>query len=236
MANVENINYENLTGSLTDQDKNILECVKKLMPGIALSVGPSCMVSLHSTETSDFPCIAVENGSVNDLRVGAPASNFVRDALIHESHQNGNDTIGAYYARTVFDHTIKCVINVIRNQENRIIGSLCIGIDVSVPLVDFIGNFMPVVDNDLANSISDATDRIGHVDEMVQHAITQAIAVANDRRGLSATERNRLVVQLLQKSGVFSIRSAVNIVAGELGVSRYTIYNYLKDPNLHEDI
>ena len=52
---------------------------------------------------------------------------------------------------------------------------------------------------------------------------------AGNVKGLSATERNRMIVQQLKDENIFSVRGAVSIVANELGVSRYTIYNYLKD-------
>lgn len=38
-----------------------------------------------------------------------------------------------------------------------------------------------------------------------------------------------MIVQQLKDENIFSVRGAVSIVANELGVSRYTIYNYLKD-------
>ena len=54
-------------------------------------------------------------------------------------------------------------------------------------------------------------------------------STAGNVKGLSATERNRMIVQQLKDENIFSVRGAVSIVANELGVSRYTIYNYLKD-------
>lgn len=219
--------------TLTTSDRRILESVRPLLPGIALAFGPGCMASLHSADAPDYPCIAVENGEVCNIRIGSPVSEFVADALADEAHHGGKNTIGVFYTRTTEDHAMKCVINIIRNTMQDMIGCLCIYIDVSMPLHKFIRNFIPVVDNDLANSISDPESSvISNVDDMIHMSIEQAISNANGYRSISSTERNKIIVKALQTQGIFNIRSAVNIVARELGVSRYTVYNYLKDTSL----
>lgn len=215
---------------LTISDRNILNSMKTLLPGIALVFGPGCIVSLHSREESGFPCVAVENGAINNVVIGSPVSEFLADTLADEAHYDGKDTVGIYYAKTYQDHAVKCVVNIIRNESRDLIGCLCISIDVSMPLHEFARTFIPVVDNDLADSISESVGPVIEcVDDMVHKFLEQAVTVANGQRSISATERNKLIVKDLQNYGIFTIRSAVSIVAKELGVSRYTICNYLKD-------
>lgn len=216
--------------ALTVPDRRILTVMRTLLPGIALVFGPSCMVSLHSAAEPHFACIAVENGHINNISIGSPVSEFVEDILTDEAHHGGKNTVGIYYAKTADDHAIKSVINLIRNENQDLIGCMCICIDVSVPLHKFMRNFIPVVDKDLANSISDPIgNAIENVNDMIHISLEQALTTANGINSDSATERNKFVVKTLQNSGIFNIRSAVSIVAKELGVSRYTIYNYLKD-------
>ena len=80
------------THSLEDQEQ--LNIIKSIMPGIALSFGPNSLVSLHTTEFPNLPCIAVENGHINNLTIGSPASGFVRDAIIEEEKPSGRDIVG----------------------------------------------------------------------------------------------------------------------------------------------
>ena len=228
-------NFPSQWRALTASDRQILNSVRSLLPGIALVFGPGCAVVLRSAEDASFPCIAVENGEIADATIGCPASEFVADVLTDEAHHGGKNTVGVYYTKSVEDHALKCVVNIIRNEMQDLIGCLSIAIDVSVPLHEFVRNFIPVVDNDLADSIAEPTagTAIESVDDMVHKAIEQAIATANGYRAISPTERNKLIVRELQNYGIFSIRSAVNFVAKELGVSRYTIYNYLKDTSMN---
>nr|WP_281389023.1 helix-turn-helix domain-containing protein [Spirochaeta isovalerica] len=55
-----------------------------------------------------------------------------------------------------------------------------------------------------------------------------ALEEVNNQRGLSSTERNKAVVYELYKKGIFSVKKGVEITAEELGISRFTVYNYLK--------
>jgi predicted transcriptional regulator YheO len=47
--------------------------------------------------------------------------------------------------------------------------------------------------------------------------------------GVSPTEKNRRVVANLELRSVFAIKGAVDLVASELGVTKHTIYKYLRE-------
>ena len=212
-------------------DELFLNLMKPLLPSISQAFGPNCTVSLHCAAESRFPCIAVENGAITGMEIGSDVSPFVADILSEESKQGGKSNISVFYTKTADGHALKSTLSLIRNKNSDLIGCIWISIDLSVPLHDFIRNFIPVVDDNLADSLSDSTEPrpVGDVDNLVLVTLDQAISNASGYRAISATERNKLIVKDLQRRGIFSIRSAVGIVAKELGVSRYTIYNYLKD-------
>lgn len=66
-----------------------------------------------------------------------------------------------------------------------------------------------------------------HIDEVIEHsAVPVTLMKKEDKLG---------VVWELDKRGVFLIRGAVNTVAQALGVSRYTIYNYLEEIKGQQD-
>lgn len=66
-------------------------------------------------------------------------------------------------------------------------------------------------------------------------ALDRMIAAASAQVGVPTSEMSRSqkqqVVRYLDERGAFLIKKAVEQVAGELGVSRFTIYNYLEDTN-----
>ena len=213
---------------LSDSDWEILNSYRDILPGLVLAFGQNTTAALYSAEDDAFLCVAAENGQVDQIEVGAPLEDFASDAVSDEAGAHGKNTIGIYYSRTQDNRSLKCVINIIRNKFRTIIGVLCVRIDVSIPLHEFMRGFIPVVDNNLANGISDEPAPLETVEEMCDHLIDQAISNANDNPQLSTTDRNRFIVQQLNTSGIFNIRGSISLVANELGVSRYTIYNYLK--------
>jgi predicted transcriptional regulator YheO len=66
-------------------------------------------------------------------------------------------------------------------------------------------------------------------------ALNRMIAAASAHVGVPTFEMSRSqkqqVVRYLDERGAFLIKKAVEQVARELGVSRFTIYNYLEDTN-----
>lgn len=218
-------------------DKQIIDGIIPLVQGICMVFGSNCGVSLYVKDKDRFVCIAAENGDLIERKVGASASGFLLDMIRDESHAGGKDVVGIYYTKTAEGHALKNVTNLIRNGTGEVIGCLCIAIDLSVPLHEFIRGFIPVVDNDLANSLAEplgaygaaaSNDSPGDISAFIHNALEQEISTSNEVRSISPTERNKLIVKELDNRGIFKIRGSTGIVAQELGVSRYTIYNYLK--------
>jgi len=66
-----------------------------------------------------------------------------------------------------------------------------------------------------------------HLDEALDHLIAQGEAQIGRPLGeMSRTEKQKLV-RFLDDRGAFSLRKSVERVADILGVSRFTVYNYL---------
>ncbi|MFF7199748.1 MULTISPECIES: helix-turn-helix domain-containing protein [unclassified Streptomyces] len=66
-------------------------------------------------------------------------------------------------------------------------------------------------------------------------SLDHILAALERRHGMPLSELDRrtkqLVVRSLEARGAFSVRHGVETVAGALGVSRFTVYNYLNREN-----
>ncbi|GHF79444.1 DNA-binding protein [Streptomyces filamentosus] len=66
-------------------------------------------------------------------------------------------------------------------------------------------------------------------------SLDHILAAMERRHGMPLAELDRKakqeVVRLLEARGAFSVRHGVETVAGALGVSRFTVYNYLNREN-----
>lgn len=73
--------------------------------------------------------------------------------------------------------------------------------------------------------------RLPHLSESLDHLLAEL----ERRHGMPLAELDRKtkqsVVRILETRGAFSVRHGVETVAGALGVSRFTVYNYLNREN-----
>ncbi|NSC24538.1 transcriptional regulator [Streptomyces albus subsp. chlorinus] len=73
--------------------------------------------------------------------------------------------------------------------------------------------------------------RLPHLSDSLDHLLAEL----ERRHGVPLAELDRKtkqsVVRILENRGAFSVRHGVETVAGALGVSRFTVYNYLNRDN-----
>lgn len=209
----------------SDEDRAILKGVQSVMKGIAFIYGNNCEVVLHSMETADRSIIAIENNHVSGRDVGEPMSEFVFK-LLEDMATADEPFINFFKNTTLSKNELKSCTTLIRNSENRIIGVLCINMDLSIPVQDFFHDFLKADSDKYTGTKTAAYTQSTR--ELIDSSITTALEVVNKRRGLSSTERNKAVVYELYEKGIFSVKKGVEITAEELGISRFTVYNYLK--------
>ncbi|MFH9424501.1 helix-turn-helix domain-containing protein [Streptomyces sp. NPDC017529] len=73
--------------------------------------------------------------------------------------------------------------------------------------------------------------RLPHLSDSLDHLLAEL----RRRHGMPLSDLDRRtkqsVVRILEQRGAFSVRHGVETVAGALGVSRFTVYNYLNRDN-----
>ena len=67
------------------------------------------------------------------------------------------------------------------------------------------------------------------VDSLQRFLVDRAIAKVGVQPARMKKDHKAAVVRELDEAGFFLIRDSVDHVAGQLGVTRYTIYNYLNE-------
>lgn len=209
----------------TEEDYAILKGVQSVMKGIAFIYGSNCEVVLHSMEHEDRAIIAIENNHVSGRDVGEPMSDFVFK-LLEDMSTADEPFINFFKNTTISKSELKSCTTLIRNSSGLIIGALCINMDLSIPVKEFLNEFLQS-DSEEFNGTRNA-DYTQTTRELIDSSIDSALEIVNRKRGLSSTERNKAVIFELYKKGIFSVKKGVEITAEELGISRFTVYNYLK--------
>jgi len=209
--------------SFSDRDKAILRRYELVARTIAASFGAGCEVVVHSHEDLGESIITIANGHVTGRSVGSPITDLGL-SILKGAYESGEDIVGPYFSRSRAGKPLKSTTMVIRNEEATPIGFLCINFDLSVPLSQFLEEFSP----------SSPTPHSGEtfapdVDNLVAQAVADELDAISHLTGISPTGKNRRVVSKLEERGIFEIKGAVELVATELGVTKHTIYKYLRE-------
>ncbi|WP_251095466.1 helix-turn-helix domain-containing protein [Streptomyces sp. Caat 7-52] len=102
------------------------------------------------------------------------------------------------------------------------------------PLVDAIGGEMMPPDEARPDDVVlawEGTDVVAVRLPQLADSLDHILAAMERRKGMPLADLDRKakqeIVRILEARGAFSVRHGVETVAGALGVSRFTVYNYL---------
>lgn len=194
--------------------------------GIAETFGKYCEVAVHDLRNPETSLIYVA-GSITNRKKGAPITNVVLENIRKYGHEC-RDLIG-YKNVTKDGRLLKSSTIFTRDSDGKIIGCLCINYDITELLIHkgHIEEFTSFGEEFQTSNESElfASDITEVLDAMINQVINNiGIPVA-----MMQKEDKIQVVRELDLKGVFMIKGAVDKVAVMLGVSRYTIYNYLEE-------
>lgn len=211
---------------LTAEDRSILASFGPVAETIASLFGENCEVLLHSLEDLSSSIIKICNGTVTGRKVGSPMTDLGIKMFKNASFDK-HDMVSNYVTRHTDGKIIKSATAMIRNGTKPI-GMLCINFNLSAPLVDIAQQILFIGDEQQQNQ-QEHERFVMNTEDLVRHSLEVSIAQITARRDISVQEKNKQIVCELYNQGIFDVKGAVDIVANELGVSRYTIYNYIRE-------
>jgi predicted transcriptional regulator YheO len=205
-------------------DRVVLERYFPITEMISRCCGSGCEVLIYSYEDFNKAIIKIINGHVSGRCLGNPITEFglnVAKAAI----ESDEDITGPYLARTKSGSLLKCISMVIRNEKKQPIGALGINIDLSIPMERFVKDFLLSIDQ------SGTADEVlaSDLGEKVATLVAEELEAFSRITGVSPSKKNRNIVTALNKRGIFDVKGSVELVAGELGVTKHTIYKYLRE-------
>jgi predicted transcriptional regulator YheO len=173
-------------------------------------------------------------GDVTHRKPGGPVTDLVLKAL----HQEGADIRDRHnYKTTTKDgRTLKSTTVFIRNDAGEVVSALCINFDMT----DYL-NASRALDIFTAtskefNGQEQPETFATNIQETLDALFEQAVSkIGRQPVSLSTDERVQFIGEL-EASGAFQFKGAVDQIAQMMGVSKYTIYNYLKKVHTERNI
>jgi len=208
-----------------------LQALIPIAKGIAEHLGPGHEVVVHDLRDPDHSLVFLA-GNVTGRQPGAPITNLVLQML----RQRGNDTpdLIGYPNRTRDGRNLKASTIFVRDDDGTIIGCVCLNMDLTVyqMAAKLIEQLTSTNDLD-AGAGRDAGPVAEYfandVNEVVRHILEEVVALAAKPVALMDKQDKLEIVRQLEQRGVFLVRGSVDQVAQMLGVSRFTVYNYIDE-------
>ncbi|MFF3501112.1 transcriptional regulator [Streptomyces sp. NPDC003247] len=205
----------------------VVEIVAPIVPALAAALAPSTEVVLH--DLTRMPnTIAAIAGAVTGREVGGPPT----DLGLRTFRTEQPEDIVNYRTETPDGLVLKSSSIFFRTPSGKPVACLCLNSDVRdleqarqvlAALTSFGDLPAPTGREEPVESFPTTVD--GLADGIIRHAI-DAVGVPTH---LMKKSHKVAVVRDLDQRGFFAIREAVDVIAQRLGVSRYTIYNYLNE-------
>lgn len=229
------LNFYVKKNKLDKRDKELLKSIEPIVTAVSRVFGRNCEVILHSLEDPSHSVIKIENQHITKRKVGSPLTDLAIKTLMKAS-ETKEDVIGSYYTRTEDDKLFKSITALIKNSDGFPVGMFCINIDISADFSEFIKDFIP---NNITTSNNTTSEHfVSDINDLVDKALEKSMNEIVRKKGLSNRERNYQIISKLLNKNIFDIKGSIETVAEHLGMSKYTIYSYLrkiKENNLEDE-
>jgi predicted transcriptional regulator YheO len=204
----------------TDDYRSVL---LPIMHGIRQTFGRHCEVVLHDFRDPEHSIVEIVGNVTNRKPSGSVTQ--IGLAVIAEGNA-AQDRIN-YITRTPAGRVLKSSTIVLRDQQDRVFGALCINFDITE--LRLLSNTI----GELVESEHETEPQpIAFVDDVskVIHAVIDEEELALGRPIDRLNKQDRLaIMQALDGRGVFSLQRSVPCVAEYLQISRATVYSYLDE-------
>ncbi len=202
-----------------------LETLKQMAEGITNTFGDNCEVAIHDLKNPTNSLIFL-TGQVTNRKLGSP----VTDAVIKEIVEHGHTVKDKYSFKTITDdgREIKSTTLFVRNEKNEVAFAFCINFDVTDYLnaIQALELFAGIKKDKKSKKISEKM--AFSIDNTIDDLFEEAVLEIGKRPATMTTDEKVQLVKLLERKGTFQVKGVINQVALKLGVSNFTVYNYLK--------
>ena len=187
----------------------------RFLEGLQKFLGENSEILIHDYRKGyDHTIIYALNPAVSGRAVGEP----MKDSI--QTFSNGPK-----------DRFYKSFTTLIPDENGKIIGSVCVNLDVSDLLnaQRALGAFVqyPMTHHAPTNDIDALATK--NVDDILKYYMKQAELLVGKPMGLMNKEEKIRALDYLDQKGVFKISKTSVLLCETLQVSKYTLYNYLEE-------
>jgi len=213
----------------------VLQTLRYVVEGLAAALGGNVEVVLHDLSKPGSSVAAIANGHITGRTVGSaiisgPFDDIGLKQLFSSDGLAPGEThtiVSRYQTHARSGQELDSTSLILRNGKGEAYAALCVNVDQSR-----IRQAQELLGGLLAPGREAATPEPASppsIDSLVQEIIEDGIAATGKPVAAMTKDDKMEAVDHMSRRGLFLIRASVDMVAANLGVSRFTIYNYLDE-------
>ncbi|MBX9772078.1 MAG: PAS domain-containing protein [Burkholderiales bacterium] len=216
----------------TEERRLVFSVLKATLETIGGVVGRNTEIVVHDLTKPESSVVAIVNGHISGRIVGSPVligpSQDLGFAAVLQSSGISNEpvVIPNYPTTSAGGSTLRSSTAVFRDTNGHPYASLCVNADLSG-----ITAAHACLEQLLGSAINTEQKVLEQPDMEVLMAeiIQTALSGSNNANRLMNKKAKLEAVRQMQERGIFIVKGGIEKAAAALGVTRYTIYNYLDE-------
>ena len=207
--------------------ETMVEQLSRLAEGLAQTFGSSCETVIHDMDNREKSILSINNGHVTGRSVGDPFNILGKPKEISEFMKNKTDLINCLG----------------KTEDGRVIKSSTfqfIGDDFHFSLgINYDLTLLTLAEKAIRDISTVSVDLEEKLNESESSSLDQIFQDCLERMGkpllmFNREDRKRMIGYLHEKKA-FSIQKSIPRVSEKLGISRHTVYNYLREMDNPEE-
>jgi predicted transcriptional regulator YheO len=215
---------------MRDEHENLITILTASLEALRSTLPLNTEAVLHDLTRPESSVINIVNGHVSGRKAGDALLSGPEDdsgflGLLNASQRVPSQVLSGYTTTTLSGTTLNSASTIYYSEEGVPLVAFCINVDMDVVLklkrdLDY-----------LLHPASAAETPDNPLGEIQDKSLNDVISRFRPTGSESKIDFRKRVISEIYAQGFFKIKGSVNHVAKALGVTRYTIYNYLDKLN-----
>ncbi|MEO3989129.1 helix-turn-helix transcriptional regulator [Pseudocitrobacter cyperus] len=205
---------------------NLINVLMASMEALRTTLAVNTEAVLHDLTQPESSVISIVNGHVSgrkpgDALLSGPDDDLGFLGLLEPAQRVPSRVFNNYNTTTLSGKVLNSASTIYYSEEGVPLVAFCINVDL-----DVVNSLKRTLDALLPAFTAQSRDDLS--DKIPARSFDDVIAQFRQTGSENNIQFRKRVVSELQKMGFFKVKGSVGHIAQTLGVSRYTIYNYLE--------